>query len=144
MKLRKKYFLNIVLKHQVRDEFIMDKAKNWIHFPITVQEINNAKVMWQTRFNLLTVIGAFDCVHVEIKKKKHQCLEMEYINCKGYATIHFQATCDTEERITSISTQWPSSVHDSRICRIHVRDIISQYDGTACCLIGDFGYSISP
>ncbi|XP_046684659.1 putative nuclease HARBI1 [Homalodisca vitripennis] len=41
---------------------IVEKAPNWIHFPNTIQEVNDAKLLWQTRFNLPTVIGALDSV----------------------------------------------------------------------------------
>lgn len=120
---------------------ILEKANNWIYFPSTVQDINNAKVMWQTRFNLPTVVGALDCTHIEIKKPS--VFGDEYVNRKGYASINVQATCDAEEKFTSISAEWPGSVHDARIWRSAVRDVISRYDGTAC-LLGDSGYGIAP
>lgn len=121
---------------------ILEKVDNWIHFPSTVQEINNAKVMWQTHFSLPTVLGALDCTHIEINKPS--MFGDEYINRKGYASINVQATCDAGERFTSISAEWPGSVHDSRIWRrSDVRNIISRYDGSAC-LLGDSGYGLAP
>lgn len=121
---------------------IIEKAANWIKFPSTVQEVNDAKLLWQTRFNLPTVIGALDCTHIEIKKPTRY--GDEYINRKGYASINVQATCDASEKFTSISAEWPGSVHDARIWRrCAVRGVISQFNGTAC-LLGDSGYGIAP
>ncbi|XP_046688403.1 putative nuclease HARBI1, partial [Homalodisca vitripennis] len=109
---------------------ILENADNWIHFPSTVQEINNAKLMWQRNFDLPTVVGALDCTHIEIKKPS--MFGDEYINRKGYPSINVQATCDSQERFTSVAAEWPGSVHDSRIWRRSpVRDIISRYDGAA-------------
>lgn len=128
--------INYVINH------IIEKADNWIHFPNTIMEINNAKMLWQTRFELPTVIGALDCTHVEILKPSG--FGDEYVNRKGYASINVQATCDASEKITSVSAEWPGSVHDARIWRrSQIRDIISRFEGAAC-LLGDSGYGISP
>lgn len=121
---------------------IVEKAPNWIKFPSTIQEVNEAKLLWQTRFNLPTVIGALDCTHIEIKKPT--LFGDEYINRKGYASINVQATCDANEKFTSISAEWPGSVHDARIWRrCAMRGVISQFNGSAC-LLGDSGYGIAP
>lgn len=127
--------------HYVMDE-VFEKGHNWIKFPSTVQEVNNAKLKWQTRFRLPTVIGALDCTHVEVKKPS--LFGDEYINRKGFASINAQATCDADEKFTSITAEWPGSVHDARIWRrSDIRRKISQFDGDAC-LLGDSGYGISP
>ncbi|KAJ8967661.1 hypothetical protein NQ314_002696 [Rhamnusium bicolor] len=79
---------------------IIARADEWIHFPATPMP---------------TVIGALDCTHVEINKPTLH--GDEYINRKGYATINVQATCNAAEQFTSISAEWPGSVHDARIWR---------------------------
>ncbi|XP_046688202.1 putative nuclease HARBI1 [Homalodisca vitripennis] len=121
---------------------IIDRANFWIHFPATVEEINEAKIQWQRNFRLPTVIGALDCTHVQIKKPNLH--GDEYVNRKGCITINVQGTCDALERFTSISAEWPGSVHDARIWRRSpVREIMSRFDGRVC-LLGDSGYGISP
>lgn len=121
---------------------IIEKAGNWIHFPSTVEEMNEAKILWQSRFRLPTVVGSVDCTHIEIKKPTH--FGDEYINRKGFASINVQATCDAQERFTSVCAEWPGSVHDARIWRTSpVRGVISQFNGSAC-LLGDSGYGVSP
>lgn len=121
---------------------ILEKANNWIRFPNSVREMNDAKLLWQTRYNLPSVIGALDCTHIEIKKPGIH--GDEYINRKGYASINVQATCDAREMFTSVCAEWPGSVHDARIWRrSDIRDVLSRYDGSAC-LLGDSGYGISP
>lgn len=125
----------------VMDRIIL-KAPDWIKFPSTIQEINAARVEWQRRFRLPTVIGALDCTHIEIKKPSVH--GDEYINRKGYASINVQATVNANEQFTSVSAEWPGSVHDARIWRRSpIRDLVSTYNGDAC-LLGDTGYGISP
>lgn len=126
--------------------FVMDqiirRANDWIHFPSTAREMNEARVLWQTRFHMPSVIGALDCTHVEINKPS--IFGDEYVNRKGYTSINVQATCDASEKVTSISAEWPGSVHDSRIWRrTPFRNILSRFDGSVC-LLADSGYGISP
>lgn len=121
---------------------IFTKAHNWIRFPRTPVDINGAKLLWQTRFKIPTVIGAVDCTHIEIQKP-HQFGD-EYVNRKGYSSLNVQMTCDAAEKITSVDAQWPGSVHDSRIWKLSsVCRLISEFNGSAC-LLGDSGYGIAP
>ncbi|KAJ8926704.1 hypothetical protein NQ314_020920 [Rhamnusium bicolor] len=126
--------------------YVMDcitaRADEWIHFPATPVEMNEAKILWRRSFQMPTVIGALDCTHVEINKPILH--GDEYINRKGYDTINVQATCNTAEQFTSISAEWLGSVHDASIWRTSpIRGIVSQNDGTVC-LLADSGYGISP
>lgn len=127
--------------HFVMDR-ICDRANHWIKFPTSPREVNEAQLLWQTRFRLPSVIGALDCTHIEILKPAQ--FGDEYVCRKGYPSINVQATCNASEQFTSICAEWPGSVHDSRIWRqSEVRNIISKADGTAC-LLGDSGYGIAP
>nr|XP_023025033.1 putative nuclease HARBI1 [Leptinotarsa decemlineata] len=104
--------------------------------------MTEAKVLWQRHFCLTSVIGALDCTQIEIQKPGLH--GNEYICRKGYPSMNVQATCNALEQFTSISAEWPGSVHDGRVWRnSHVRNIVSQYDG-AVCLLGDSGYGLSP
>lgn len=121
---------------------VVEQSHNWIRFPTTAEDMNEAKVLWQRHFRLPSVIGALDCTQVEIQKPGLH--GDEYICRKGYPGINVQATCNALEQFTSISAEWPGSVHDGRVWRnSHARDIVSQYDG-AVCLLGDSGYGLSP
>lgn len=121
---------------------IVAKSNDWIKFPSTAIEINQAKALWQRNFRLPTVIGALDCTHIEILKPGIH--GDEYVCRKGYASINVQATCDAAERFTSITAEWPGSVNDGRIWRrCPIREAVSKYDG-AVCLLGDSGYGLSP
>ncbi|CAH1987524.1 unnamed protein product [Acanthoscelides obtectus] len=121
---------------------VCQKADHSITFPTTVSELNDAKVKWQSRFTIPTVIGALDCTHVKIKRPGR--FVDEYVNRKGYTSINVQTTCDASEKFTSIDAQWSGSVHDGRIWRRSiVNEVLSQFKGSFC-LLGDSGYGISP
>lgn len=54
-----------------------------------------------------------------------------------------QATCNAQEKFTSVDCQWPGSVHDSRIFKNS--DIYILKNSTEeCVLLGDDGYSKLP
>lgn len=121
---------------------IMKKVHLWIKFPSVLQEMEVARLEWSDRFQIPTVIGALDCTHVRIKKPT--AFGDDYINRKGFASLNVQVTCDSSEMITSVSAQWPGSVHDSRIWKqSSVYQIMSRFKGSFC-LLGDSGYGISP
>ena len=123
-------------------EEIIKKSHEWIKFPETQGELDEAAAKWQSRFKIPTVIGALDCTHVEILKPKH--FGDNYINRKGYPSLNIQATCDADEKFTSLDVQWPGSTHDSRIWkRSDICQKLARFRGSAC-LLGDSGYGITP
>ena len=123
---------------------IVEQSHNWIRFPSTADEMKEANVLWQRHFRLPTVIGAVDCTHIEILKPGQALHGDEYICRKGYPSVNVQATCNALEQFTSISAEWPGSVHDARVWRRSpIRGIMTKYNG-AVCLIGDSGYALSP
>lgn len=121
---------------------IVNKSQDWIKFPSKVEDMDQAKADWASRFRIPTVIGAIDCTHVLIQKPS--AFGDEYVNRKGKASINVQMTCDANEKITSVDAQWPGSVHDSRIWRLSgVQEVVRRFDGDVC-LLGDSGYGITP
>jgi hypothetical protein len=68
----------------------------------------------------------------------------EYICRKGVATLNVQATCDAAERFTSVSSNWPGSVHNSRIWKNSDVGQFMGNSGTDALLLGDEGYGIAP
>lgn len=73
-------------------DYIIEKANNWIRFPSNPIEMNKAKILQRTCYTSVTVIGALDCIHVQIKKPS--LFDDECINCKGYPSINVQVTCE--------------------------------------------------
>lgn len=121
---------------------IFDKSHYWIKFPSLPNEIMEAKREWQLRYNFPSAVGAIDCTHILINKP-HEHGD-EYVNRKGLTTLNVQATCNAEEKFTSIDASWPGSVHDSRIFRnCNLNQILARY-GDQAILLGDKGYGITP
>lgn len=60
---------------------IAENSQRWIRFPSTAAAINEAKIMWQRRFSLRTVLGALDCTQIQIVKPGQH--SDEYICRKG-------------------------------------------------------------
>ncbi|XP_055910401.1 putative nuclease HARBI1 [Eupeodes corollae] len=79
---------------------IASQAKNWIIFPHTVEEILEAQRLWSSKYEFPYAIGALDCTHVGIRKPL--TYHEEYINRKGYYSINVQASCNAEEKFTSV------------------------------------------
>lgn len=122
-------------------EKIVDKSKEWVIFP-TGRGIDEAKVEWTRRFNFPTAFAAIDCTHIPISKPT--LFGDDYVNRKGVTTINVQATCNAQEKFTSIDAQWPGSVHDSRILRNSaIYDVMNRAQVNAV-ILGDIGYGISP
>lgn len=53
-----------------------------IKLPSTVQEVNEAKLLWKTLFNLPTLIGVLDCTPFEINEPT--LFGDKYINRNSY------------------------------------------------------------
>lgn len=62
------------------------KSEDWIKFPLTIEDMDQAKTVWALKFGIPTAIGAVDCTHVHVIKP----LEFgdEYVNRKGKTTIN--------------------------------------------------------
>lgn len=121
---------------------IVDKRAEWISFPSNVREIEIAKQSWQERFSFPCAIGVVDCTHVEIEKPRQH--GDEYVNRKGRYTLNVQATCNGQEKFTSVDVSWPGSVHDSRVWRnsdVYAFLIAANSDGV---ILADKGYGIAP
>ena len=94
---------------------VVAKADTRIQFLNEPPHFQAAKDAWQVTYQFPCTIGALDCTHVQIDKPGHH--GDEYICRKGMATLNVQVKCDAGQRFTSVSANWPGSVHDSRIWR---------------------------
>ena len=122
-------------------EAIVVKADTWIQVPVDPADFQAAKGDWQNKFAFPCTIGALDCTNVQILKPG---LHREYICHYGLATLNAQATCDASERFTSVSANWPGSVHDSRNWKNSDVGTLMANSGTVALLLGDEVYGIAP
>ena len=92
---------------------IFAKADTWIQFPIYPADFQAAKDNLQNislHFHVQLVhLTAHTC------KFSNQVSTEMNICRKGLATLNVQVLCDASKRFTSVSANWPGSVHDSRI-----------------------------
>jgi hypothetical protein len=122
---------------------ILEKANQWIKFPTRHEEVEDAKRLWQEKYNFPCAFGALDCTQIKIRKPAVH--GDEYICRKQFASINVQATCNSDELFTSVDASWPGSVHDSRILRnSDILPVISRFDRGQAVLLADSGYAIAP
>lgn len=127
--------------HEVID-VCFDHSSQWISFPKTPQELQEAKSEWQDKFTFSLCIGAVDCTHVPIQRPPHTYHPDEYQNRKGIFSFNVQVTVNASETITSVVAKRPGSVHDSRIFRSSpIPSLLSSSDAL---LLGDSGYGLTP
>lgn len=120
----------------------MDKAGEWICFPSTDQQFEEAKQIWRNNFKFPCAIGALDGTLVKIDKPRLH--GDEYVCRKGYAAFNVQATCDGNGIFTSVDCSWAGSVHDARIWRNS--NIQKTLNANTCgaLLLADEGYPLTP
>lgn len=121
---------------------IYAKANQWIKFPSSDLEFNDALRSWQRRNEFPNAIGAIDCTHVPILKPSE--FGDEYINRKGFASFNVQAICDGSGTFLNVDCSWPGSVHDSRIWNNSGARFCIEANRCDALIIGDEGYGISP
>lgn len=123
-------------------ERILLRANDWIHFPTTEQEFNEAKRLWQRRYNFPHAIGALDCSLFAILKPNVR--GDDYVCRKNFPALNVQVTCDGNEMISSVDSSWAGSVHDGRVWR--TSEIQQQLYGNAAgaLLLCDQAYSLTP
>nr|CAI5823805.1 unnamed protein product [Callosobruchus analis] len=64
--------------------------------------------LWQQVYTFSAAIGVLDCTHVPISKPDQ--FGDKCINRKCFARINVQATCNTQQKFTSVDVQWPKKV----------------------------------
>lgn len=118
------------------------RANDWIHFPATEQEFNEAKRLWQRHYNFPQAIGAIDCSLFPILKPSVR--GDDYVCRKNFPALNVQATCDGNEMFSSVDSSWAGSVHDARVWR--TSEIKQQLHGNAAgpLLLCDQAYPLTP
>lgn len=122
---------------------IIERFHNLIRFPTTAAEMNEAKILWQRHFCLLTVVGDLDCTQVTIKIPNY--MRMSISTERDMPQLMYRVlVTPLEDLQVSVQNDQEVSVHDARIwCRSPVQGIMSHSDGGAR-LLGDSGYRLSP
>ena len=90
------------------------------------------------------VVGCVDCTHVHIIAPTVN--EHEFVNRKGYHSIHVQVVCDADLKILNCVAKWPGSVDEARILRESA--VFPAFQATPPALdgflLGDAGYPPRP
>ncbi|XP_049790260.1 putative nuclease HARBI1 [Schistocerca nitens] len=104
------------------------KAPLWIRFPRNINELETAKVKWQSRFKFPCAVGAVDCTHIPIMKPSSH--GDEYVNRKGFPSINVQATCDNRDEGYGIAPwlmtpfQNPETPDERAYNRLHSKETV--------------------
>ncbi|KAF4517661.1 hypothetical protein B566_EDAN002893 [Ephemera danica] len=105
---------------EISDLLIVGCLETWIKFPTTLEEQQRTKMGFFINFNMSGIIFAIDGTKVAIYPPpvEHPMYpERLYVDRTGKTSLNVQITCDHEQRITSMNSQYPGSVHDSFIYR---------------------------
>ncbi|XP_066590569.1 putative nuclease HARBI1 [Prorops nasuta] len=93
---------------------LFKKAPVFIKWP-TVNEADVIMQSFEESSGFIKVIGAIDGSHIEIQAPQSNAID--YVNRKGYYSIHLQVVCDHRGLILHCCTGHPGSVHDQRVFR---------------------------
>ncbi|WAR05610.1 HARB1-like protein, partial [Mya arenaria] len=89
--------------------------RQFIRFPVTVEEFRRNAVQMQGIARFPKVIGAIDGTHINIASPNQH--EEFFVNRKGKHSINVQFVFDGWYNIIDVVARWPGSVHDSRVLR---------------------------
>ncbi|WAQ98740.1 HARB1-like protein, partial [Mya arenaria] len=89
--------------------------RQFIRFPVSVEEFRRNAVQMQGIARFPKVIGAIDGTHINIASPNQH--EEIYVNRKGKHSINVQVVFDGWYNIIDVVARWPGSVHDSRVLR---------------------------
>ncbi|XP_043485108.1 putative nuclease HARBI1 isoform X1 [Leptopilina heterotoma] len=123
---------------------------NWVHFPSTLNELQEIRnKFWETH-RFPGAIGCIDCTHVAIYPPLIQdnvYPEHIYVNRKQYHSINVQLICDPDLRIMNVNARYPGSTDDSYIWNnSNILPIMQEIHnrGHSYFLLGDSGYAQRP
>ena len=95
---------------------------------------------WFEYCGIPNVQAAVDCTHVPIRGPNQDQYPSNYYNRKNWYSVNVQLMCDLDTRILDCVSDWPGSVHDSRILKNSAvyKDFLSgEHKGL---ILGDGGY----
>ena len=99
-------------------EEICSKVDDWIKFPSTQAEIEDAARAWQQTRTFPLAFAVLDGSLFKIQKPARRYNPQEYYSGrKKFHAINAQLICDGQYRILDANIAWPGSVHDARVWR---------------------------
>ena len=93
---------------------IVDVLLNqYIHFPNSMDEINEVVNGFKMKFGMIQCLGSIDGSHIPVMPPALN--HTDYYNRKGYYSMILQAVVDHNYMFRDINIGWPGSVHDARV-----------------------------
>lgn len=114
------------------------KSNDWIRFPTTREQMQEAKDLWQNHNRFPDAIGIVDGTHIRIERPRVNA--DDFYNRKKFFSLNVQAS----SRYTSVDCGWPGSVHDARVWRnSFITDVMAENRAGAI-LLADKAYELAP
>ncbi|KAL0829082.1 hypothetical protein ABMA28_003940 [Loxostege sticticalis] len=117
-----------------------------IHFPITLQERNEVKLKFYTKFGIPGVLGCVDGSHFHIFQPT-KAVEHLYFCRKNFHSLNVQVVCDSDCKIISINPKYGGATHDCFVwenSQVKVFMETLNRSGEQGWLLGDSGYPQRP
>ena len=96
---------------------IAKRAKEFIKFPETEQEVLESIRLFTNKSPFPQVVGAIDGCHIALKTVPVD-ERIEYFNRKQDYSVVIQGVADASFRFLDISAGYPGSIHDVRVLRL--------------------------
>lgn len=96
---------------------IAKRAKEFIKFPATEQEVLQSIRLFTNKSPFLQVVGAIDGCHIALKTVPVD-ERIDYFNWKQDYSVVIQGVAYTPFRFLDISAGYPGSIHDARVLRL--------------------------
>ncbi|KAL0881061.1 hypothetical protein ABMA27_002192 [Loxostege sticticalis] len=117
-----------------------------IHFPISIQERNEIKLKFYTKFGIPGVLGCVDGSHFHIFQPT-KAVEHLYFCRKNFHSLNVQVVCDSDCKIISINPKYGGATHDCFVwenSQVKVFMETLNRSGEQGWLLGDSGYPQRP
>ena len=96
---------------------IAKRAKEFIKFPETEQEVLQSIRLFTNKSPFPQVVGAIDGCHIALKTVPVD-ERIDYFNRKQDYSVVIQGVADASFRFLDISAGYPGSIHDARVLRL--------------------------
>ena len=127
-------------------EEICSKVGDWIKFPSTQAEIEDAARAWQQTRTFPLAFAVLDGSLFKIQKPARRYNPQEYYSGRKKShAINAQLICDGQYRILDANIAWSGSVHDARVWRNSaVKAVLDSGVEGDKLMLADSGYGITP
>lgn len=122
---------------------LLQLMKNFLIFPQTPEEIQQANQHFYNVASIPRVIGIIDGTLIQVSSPVVN--EPFYICRKGYPAINVQVVCNHQGIFCDIVAKWPGSTHDSFVwANSAVCQVAEEGGFRDSWLLGDSGYPLRP